>query len=359
MSRTPRNLEIIAGDEAYALIKKEGFNVEQVRTVVSAAGGPKWFSIYHLTRYIIADLLKNCSQHVHLMGSSVGAWQMLAGAARDPKSAIDRLLNAYSGKIYSDRPGPKEISEACHEIISEMIGEEAEYIINNQNRSVHVITSRGKGWLSSDIQWFKYLGFAFTAVSNAISRKYMNWSVERTIFTSGDQLPFDEGQDSLHTITEELTTENIVRSLQASGAIPFLMAGVKGLGRRYQSFFWDGGLTDYQITFPYNNSSGIVLHPHFSKLVLPGWFDKKMPWIRKARSDNMKKVLLIAPSDQYVRSLPYQRITDLKDFYRFKDNQAARQEYWRNVAEQSSVLMEEFHDLVETNQIPDHIKKYN
>lgn len=291
------------------------------------------------------------------MGSSVGAWQMMAGATSDPGHTMDRLMKAYSGKIYPPKPDEYEISAATGDVIHEMLGDESDYILHNELRPVHIVTARGKGWTSARSKSLRYAGFAATAFSNTLGRRFLNTTIQRTIFSTGLELPFDVHRDVLETRQDQLTAANIRQVALASGSIPFLMPGVRGLGGKDQ-IFWDGGITDYHFSLPYRESDGIVLLPHFSSYVLAGWFDKKLLWMRKPRSTNMDHVLLICPSDEYVDTLPYKRLTDLKDFYRFKEDQTGRRDYWRAVAERSKELAQELHEVLHNEVIAERIELY-
>ncbi len=351
-------LRFVAGRDAFQLIKRQGFYPNSVGTVISAAGGPKWFSIFGLTRYVLQDLLSQSKKIVHLVGSSVGAWQMAAGACRNPGVSMDRLRRAYSHYRYSDMPSPGEISLACRWIINHMINGQEETIISNSIRPLHIITSRGKGVLSSARKELLYPGFAITAFGNAFSRRNLNLAVRRTIFTSSEDTFFTPEMDCLGTDFVRLSSLNLLDALQGSGSIPIMMNGVRNIQGAASGLFWDGGITDYHISMPFNLTDGLVLQPHFSPFVLPGWFDKKLPWNRSANLEYMARVLLVYPSDKFVRSLPKRRISELKDFERFGAEQEARMAYWDEICRRSIDLATEFHEIVEKGTLPDKIQPY-
>ncbi|MGV8769482.1 patatin-like phospholipase family protein, partial [Pseudomonas aeruginosa] len=60
----------------------------------------------------------------------------------------------------------------------------------------------------------------------------------------------------------------------------------------------DGGLLDYHLDLPYEDR-GVVLYPHFTDKVIPGWFDKGLPW-RRGDAGRLQDVLLLAPSREYL-----------------------------------------------------------
>lgn len=346
-----------AGREAFELIEKFGFSPEMVKAVVSAAGGPKWFTTYGLTRFIIGDLLNSVAHPIHYMGSSVGSWQMTAALTSNPSEAIDRLQKAYATSTYSDIPDAREISRVCEQIIKSMLSSETSSIVNNANKHLHIITSRGKGLLGSNGSMTKSLGFAYSYVGNAVKRKYLERTVERVIFSNNGDLPYDTQTDILPSRIVSLDENNLLPALRASGAIPFMMEGIQNISQGPEGTYWDGGLTDYHIAFPYV-LDGIVLHSHFLPYVLQGWFDKKLPRNRRATAEQMSKVLLITPSEEYVKSLPRKQISDMKDFKYFGLDQEARIQYWTEISLRSGELGDEFKSIIEAGRLQEVIQPY-
>ena len=68
----------------------------------------------------------------------------------------------------------------------------------------------------------------------------------------------------------------------------------------------------------------MVLYPHFGPHVVPGWLDK--PWKRRhAATEALSRVLLLAPRDEWVASLPGGKLPDRRDFKTWGDDEAGRQ----------------------------------
>lgn len=350
-------LTLRAGKEAYQKIRKDGLSPGMISGVVAAAGGPKWFTTYGLVRYIVGDLLKEAKHPLHFLGASVGSWQMVSALTSDPKAAIDRLQYAYSTTIYSDKPDVKEVSIACKKMIEHAIADEVDHILSHPSRYLQVVTARGKGLLSHSNQILRGLGFATAFVSNIINRKYLSKTADRVIFKSKGDLIYDSSLDMLPTTEIELTKQNLVLALRASGTIPFMMDAINKIPQAPKGYYWDGGMTDYHISLPYVQD-GIVIHPHFKTNVLPGWFDKKLPWNRNADEHLMSKVLLITPSKDYVDSLPRKQISDMKDFKHFGLDQDKRIEYWSEISKRSLELGEELSELIESGAISERIEPY-
>ena len=352
-------IELVAGREAYDLIKKEGFTPDLIKGVASAAGGPKWFTIYGLTKYIISELIPDDDIRRFFIGSSVGAWQMTAALTHNPAQAMERLRKSYGEHVYSNEPSSDEISIACRKIIDDMIGDQSTYIVSNRGKILNVITSRGLGGLASSKKAILAASFATAALANGINRSLMRPFVQRTIFSNHSILPFNKESDILPTEQYAVHQNNLSDVLTASGAIPFMMNPGKDIPGGPLGTYWDGGITDYHISLPYQfEEPGIIIHPHFGPNVLAGWFDKKLPWTRRALPENMSKVLLIHPSQKFIDSLPMGRITDLKDFFHFGERQEDRINYWATVCQRSEELAEELQFLVSSGRIVDRIRPY-
>jgi hypothetical protein len=350
-------LKIRAGKEAFEHIQKNGLSPSDVGAVVAAAGGPKWFNAYGITRYVIGDFLSKQAGDVHFLGASVGSWQMTAALTSNPTAAIDRLQSAYANYIYEKELDPLEISIACKHFITEMIGSETEHILNHSSRHLHVVTARGKGILSSRKKSLLYAGFGMSFLGNIGSRTSLKYSAERTLFSTSPTTPYNTQVDALPTIQHSLTKDNIVAALQASGTIPFMMDQHYGVPGGKAGAYWDGGMTDYHISLPYN-MDGFVLHPHFYPFVYQGWFDKLLPWDRYATKEYMSKVILLSPSDSFVESLPRKRIAEMKDAQFFGFEQDKRVAYWNEISERSLELGESLKELIESGNLMEVVELY-
>ena len=93
--------------------------------------------------------------------------------------------------------------------------------------------------------------------------------------------------DPFKTEYAALTEHNFRDVLIATGSIPLVLEGVAGIDGASDGTYWDGGLIDYHLHLPYTQSSGLVLYPHFTNKIVPGWLDKMLPW-RKASGDSPK-----------------------------------------------------------------------
>jgi hypothetical protein len=187
-----------------------------------------------------------------------------------------------------------------------------------------------------------------------VNRRALATHFRRLIFHSaGSETPFAHLSD-LPTVHAELTVANLRDALLASGSIPLLMEGVRipGAGR---GVYWDGGVVDYHLDIDFGTGAGIVLYPHFYDHIVPGWFDKSLPW-RRAGAGNFRRALLVAPSPAFVRSLPAGRIPDRRDFYRLPPETRMRQ--WQEVLDASEQLGTELRELITSGDIASRVRPW-
>jgi len=102
------------------------------------------------------------------------------------------------------------------------------------------------------------------------------------------------------------------------------------------------------------SGDGIVLYPHFTDRVIPGWFDKTLPW-RKASVERLQDVLLLAPSKEYLARLPYGKLPDRNDFKRFMGDAPGRQKYWHAAMDESRRLGDEFLELTANGRLAERL----
>jgi hypothetical protein len=133
----------------------------------------------------------------------------------------------------------------------------------------------------------------------------------------------------------------ICASLLASGSIPLVLQAVNDIAGAPQGPYWDGGLIDYHLHLPYQRDEGLVLYPHFSDYIVPGWLDKSLPW-RRARDAALENVILISPSPEFVAHLPNSKLPDRADFKAYGQNHSLRMRDWRRAIGESERMAEDF-----------------
>jgi len=318
-----------------------------VRALVGASGGPKWLVLRGLDQVVFPWLLGGASGPVHAVASSIGSWRMACLCAREPLAALERFEHAYvEEQRYSRAPTPEDISAEGRRILSALLGPEGvSPLVAHARVHIHVVTARFRhlGALESRAQ---LVGLGLAAALNALARSALGASVERVVFdAAGDPGPFAPWRD-LPTRHVTLTGGNARQALEASAAIPGVMAGVRDPEGAPRGTYRDGGVTDYHFGDEVDVPDGITLYPHFYRHLIPGYFDKALQW-RRTRS--LRRTVVLAPSESFVASLPNGRIPDRRDFGTMND--ADRIPAWRTAVARSRELGETFIDLVESGRI--------
>ena len=158
----------------------------------------------------------------------------------------------------------------------------------------------------------------------------------------------------LPTTHVALTAHNLHDALRASGSIPMVIDGV-ALASAPGGLHWDGGVTDYHLDLDFGAGDGLVLYPHFFPYVIPGWFDKSLPW-RRAGVSNFRRALLLAPSAEFVATLPGRRIPDRNDFFAMSDSERIRA--WEQVRSASTALGDELGELIASGRIVSRVEAW-
>ena len=340
-------LAIYMGRKAAALIGERGWRSAPWTTLIGASGGPKWLILSEMDRILGKELLSQCHKPITLMGSSIGTWRHACLSLPDPSAAILRLQRAYLYQEYScARPSAEEVSHVAEQMLREALGAGgAQRIVEHPTLRNAIITARAKGIARGQKGVPLAMGMAAATLGNTINRKALGLFFEIVAFCHHhlNGLPFSEG---FNTELIPLSEFNLISSLKASGAIPFLMQCEPAISGAVGGPFWDGGIIDYHFTLETHQPAGLVLYPHFRDRLTPGWFDKMLRWRTPARSviDNL---VLICPSDAFLAQLPYAKIPDRSDFRVMPPPE--RVAYWKTCVSESGRLAEAFHDLINSD----------
>jgi len=182
--------------------------------------------------------------------------------------------------------------------------------------------------------------------ANAVSRRFLKYFFRQTLFSDGRTCPPFKHMSRSRVSHANLTGDNLKAALLASGSIPYVMQGIRNIPGAPTGTYRDGGAVDYHLDVPYGlKGRGIVLFPHYTDRIIPGWLDKKLPW-RKPSPANMADVVLVAPGPEFVARLPLGKISDRNDFYRFAGDDRGRFDYWQKVADAGRVLAEDFMEKI-------------
>jgi hypothetical protein len=291
------------------------------------------------------------------MGASSGAWRFAAVAQAAPIEANKRLERAYIDQRYDHKPSPSEVSREADRILDHLLGETGiQSILDHPVLRLTVVTVRCRNPLTSlEATYGQAAGMAAAALLNAFHRKTLGLFFERVVFHDPRTVPPLSGEDGLPTRHVRLTPQNLKPTLLASGAIPLVMSGVRDIPGAPLGVYRDGGVIDYHMDLPHRSDGRLVLMPHFSSRVIPGWLDKSLWWRKAAHLDD---TLVLSPSRDFLSRLPHGKIPDRNDFYTFFGKDRRRIDYWRKAAEMGERLAAAFREAVDSGRIREAVKPY-
>jgi hypothetical protein len=339
-------LTILAGAGAVAELRDGGLEPDRIRSFVGASGGPKWLVLHGLDRVLFPWLLERAKAPLHVVGSSIGSWRAATLATREPLRALEQLCHEYIEQRYSRKPTPREISAGGEKILSAVLGADGVApLIDHPLLRLHIVTARMRH-LGAREGTAQQLGLGAAIVLNAIDRRALGLSLERVVFdAAGDPGPFAPWQ-ALPTTHVPLTSHNALAALYASAAIPAVMEGVRDPHGAPRGTYRDGGVADYHFGREIDAADGLTLYPHFYPHLVPGWFDKMLPW---RRTRGLKRTIVIAPSREHIASLPGGKIPDRDDFVKMSDQD--RIAAWRKVIALGERMADELGELLTTGRL--------
>lgn len=351
-------LAIRAGREAIAHLREHGLQPEHVDIIPGAAGGPKALGIIGLDRAVFGDFLPRAPRPRTLIGASIGSWRFAAiTMSEDPVAGLRRLAEIYTRQRFDGSDSPAQVSRQCERMLAELIGDRDARILEHPHYRLAIVVIRSRGLMAREDSLGLGAGLAALIGSNLISRKASGLFMERgLVYPVGNDLPL-HALDDFTTHHIPLSGENLRSALLASAAIPMVLGGVTDLAGAPQGVYRDGGMLDYHLDLPYR-SEGIVLYPHFTDRVIPGWFDKPLRW-RNGDPQKLSRTLLVSPSAEYLQALPNGKLPDRRDFKQFLNDDAGREASWRQAMAESERLGDEFLELVETGKWEARIKPMN
>ena len=351
LQKRPTALTIQAGSLAKQLIQKEGLQAHHVDMIPGAAGGPKGIGLMGLDQAIFGDFLQREKQRRYLIGSSVGAWRFASLIAQGEKNGAEQLAELYINLPFHKSMKIAEIEKISRDMLHGILGDQSEKLVTHPDYHLAIIAAKAKHFFQSDQKLALYSSLLGIIGSNAISRNHLNKFMQRVISQPEHFPQFKIQDDAFTTHYVNFNTDNVADWLMASGSIPGVTPAVKNIADAPQGAYRDGGLIDYHIDLPFG-SKGVVLYPHFSDSITPGWFDKMFK-SRKANPENQARTLLLSPSAEYLKSLPLGRLPDRKDFILKGLSDSERKKLWRQSVAESQRMGDEFLELVEKQNFAD------
>jgi predicted acylesterase/phospholipase RssA len=324
-------ISIRLGQRARQRIEREGLQAADIAIIPAAAGGPKGLILNGIDQWMFGEWLKQAPRQRRLIGASIGAWRMAAAAFHDPVAAHQRLAHHYSHQTYPAKVDAAYVSRTVGALLDAVLDDRGHELLDNPGYLLSVITVRGIGPLAATrgSRWREMAGFLRAAVGNTVSRSRLAGAMERVVFHDArdDAAWLRTSFDAFASHYVGLSGQNLRPALLASGSIPLVLQAVSGIHGAPPGDYWDGGLIDYHLHLPYQREQGLVLYPHFTDHIVPGWLDKSMPW-RRARDSALDNVILVSPSPAFVAKLPNRKLPDRSDFKHYGQDHAARIRDW-------------------------------
>ncbi len=350
----PTHLVIRGGETARAVVRERGLDPDSFSALLGASGGPKWLMLSRMDRVLARRFVGERRQSLAVLGTSIGTFRHACFAMRDPLAALSRFEEAYIGQVYETRPTAEDVSAESRRILGILLGADgAREIVENPVVHTHVVTARSRWATRSDARGPLSIGLGAAAFVNALWRPALGAFFQRAVFSKRPSAFRFEGFDTVET---ELTEANIVDAIAASGSIPLVMSAVDEIAGAPPGVYRDGGIVDYHFDFTFSWPDGLLLFPHFSDRIVPGWFDKALDR-RRPDPALLDRVLFIAPSDEFVASLPGGKIPDRTDFETLDTSE--RFERWLSVVERCRVLEEELEELMNGRDLADRIEGFS
>lgn len=355
MSHSPIILR--GGPQSIRRIREHGLQAIDIAIVPAAAGGPKGLILQALDQWLFGEWLAGAKRHRSLIGASIGSWRMAAASMPDPAQGFARLGELYCRQSYPAKPGSDYVTKVIRELLDRFIDGQEEQIVQQPDQHLHILTSKGRGLLHSPQHGLSVkAGFIAATLANIAGRDRLAGHLERVIFSDQrDQLDWLSTRfDTFPTQFVALTADNLKPSLLSSGTLPLIMEPVRKIPHAPKGSYWDGGLIDYHLALPYSRCSqhdagNLVLYPHFTDHIIPGWLDKAFTWRRANKGKNrhwLDNVLLVAPSAEFIQSLPRQKLPDRGDFAFHGANHSLRMQEWQEAIGAGAQLRDAFAGFV-------------
>ncbi|MDO8344099.1 MAG: hypothetical protein Q7T48_12930 [Cellvibrio sp.] len=342
-------IQIHAGKTALAHIREHGLQAKDIAVIPAAAGGPKGLILQALDQWLFGEWLPSAERERSLIGASIGSWRMAAACHADPVAGFEKLANLYCEQRYTMKPSAHQVTEKIRDLLHDFVSGHEHEIVEHPSHRLHLIAVRGRGLLHEPKNGLHAkAGFVAASVANLTGRSRLAKHMERVVIGDARDpaLWLKNKFDSFETHFCALTQDSLAPALLASGTLPLIMEPVRYIPHAPTGTYWDGGIIDYHLALPYSRISadaptGLVLYPHFTDQIVPGWLDKSLAWRRAHKGPErhwLDNVIMISPSKDFVKSLPSGKLPDRKDFPYYGQNHDARIRQWQIAIAESARL---------------------
>ncbi len=340
--RTPPALTLRAGPAARRHLQQHGLQAQDIRTLPGAAGGPKALGLSGLDQAVF-DWLAATPAVRDLVGASIGGWRFACAMQADPAAALARFAANYVAQDYSRQTTRALIYQNWQALLHDTLGPDGlQAILQHPHYRLSLILVRARGLLRHEQRAPLLAGLALAAACNTLGRAQLRHAFERLICHDARSTLAFSPQDSLPTQHVALSAANLLPALLGTTGVPGLFDGVAIPGAS-AGVYRDGGLLDYHLDYPWQQQAGITLYLHYQQRIVPGWFDKLLPW-RQPVASHHSNTLLATPSPAYLATLELGRLPDRSDPKRFAHDDALRRRLWAQAVAESHRLGDEWRE---------------
>ena len=349
---------VSAGENVYEVIQAGEFDFDRVTTFVGAATGPRWLLASGFDLSLLKSGVLGNKRPVLLAGSSAGALRFAAWMQPEPEKSYDKLIESYIAMHFTRKDTPEGILQCIHDLIDSYIDDDAiPFALTNRKYRLAIITARAKRLAALNVRWLQGLALGAGFVCNALNRHRIHRFFQRVVFHSSPILPYFCLNHDFKGQAIPLNEANFKHALLASSAVPLAAAGVRDIYGAPSGMYRDGGLIDYHLNQKYSSGKGsITLLFNHQRRLIPTWLDKRLS-SRQPPGEYLEDLLMVYPSDDFIRKLPYGTVPERGDFRRYIDNPSKRIKNWKRAVVVSGYLGEEFLGLVESGRLRDVVKK--
>ena len=344
-----------AGRQAFDTIRRDGFSLDRIGTIIGASGGAKWLVLSQLDRVLIQRVLPQLSGPLFLLGSSIGAWRFACYAQASPLAAIDRFETAYLEQRYSEQPDIDEITEKSRDILNVVLGRSGvRDILAHPILRTNIMTVRARHLAATETRPVLAGSLLLAMLANAASRRALGAFFSRALFYDARDVPpfFAMSGFPIHRVP--LSAANLADVVIASGSIPMVLSGVRNIDGAPSGTYRDGGVIDYHLDMAPASADKVALFPHFFDWLKPGWFDRRLPW-RHVNAEHFSRTVLICPSAGFIANLPGGKVPDRTDFVKLTSEQ--RIDRWTRVVERCAQLADELDDVLSSGALPARLER--
>ena len=355
-----RHITLLAGEKAIETIRNEGVTKKNIRVIAGAAGGPKWLILSGIDRWLFGTFFRGRKDPLYLIGSSIGAWRFAAALRKKPVDAIERFERAYIDQHYDGNPSPAEVTAESFRVMDSYLDEKGiDEVLSNPVMRLSIVSVRAKGLSASENKILLGAGLITALALNAVSRKTLRISFERTVFSDPRDVPPFADASEFRTQKVALDRTNLRAAVMASGSIPLVMQGMTAIPGARGGIYRDGGMIDYHFDMPFvPDGEGLVLYPHFIPRVIPGWLDKYFGG-RTAAKRTLDNMVLVCPSEKFLERLPYGKIPDRQDFHTFQGDDKERVKFWNKAVDMNRLMADELANLIESGRVKREVRPFN